>query len=184
MKSSKTLAVISLGIVIGIAVGSYASYVFYYRNVFCPNETVTLFDRAYFTYVDRLLRSANSTIDIAMFELKYYPTYPDSHENELVNDLIDASERGVKVRAIVDEYDRHANDTISLLRSHGIDAKLDEKNITTHVKIIIIDGKIVVVGSTNWSYYALEKNHEASVVIYSKDVARRFEEYFSKIWRE
>ena len=67
----------------------------------------------------------------------------------------------------------------------GIDnIKLDNPNTTTHTKLIIVDGKIVLVGSTNWSHTAINKNHEANVLIYSEEVAQEFERYFSKIWSE
>ncbi len=171
-------------LILGILIGSYFTYFFYYRNSFCPERIVTLFDRNYFGQVDRLIKNANESIEIAMFELKFYPNYPNSLENKLVNDLIDASKRGVEVHVIADEYSKGENSTINMLKSEGIDAKLDPKKVTTHVKLLIIDGKIVVIGSTNWSYYALEKNHEVSVIIYSKEVAKRFEEYFWKLWRE
>jgi phosphatidylserine/phosphatidylglycerophosphate/cardiolipin synthase-like enzyme len=50
-----------------------------------------------------------------------------------------------------------------------------------HCKLIIIDGKTVIVGSTNWSYYAIDKNREASVVIRDERIARIFEEYLFSI---
>ena len=48
----------------------------------------------------------------------------------------------------------------------------DPVTVTTHTKLLIIDGEISVVGSTNWTYSALEKNHEVSVLIRSPEVAR------------
>jgi phosphatidylserine/phosphatidylglycerophosphate/cardiolipin synthase-like enzyme len=43
---------------------------------------------------------------------------------------------------------------------------------------MVIDGSVVLVGSMNWSEYALHKNREASVIIYSKEVAAEFEKIF------
>ncbi len=169
---------------LGVIIGSSLVFVFYSQNTFCPNKIITLFDRDYFDEVHELLSSANESVHIAIFEMKYYPNYPGSLENRLVEDLIEARRRGVDVYVIVDEYARGSNETVALLKENGINAKLDSKSVTTHVKLLIIDGKIVVIGSTNWSYYALEKNHEASVVIFSRDVAKRFDEYFWMIWRE
>ena len=169
---------------IGIVVGSYGTFIFYSRNTFHANDIITIFDRNYFPTVDKLIKNANNTIYVAMFEIKYYKDYPNSLENKLVEDLIDAKNRGVTVYVIADEYSKGEKDVINLLKENGINAKLDSKNVTTHDKLLIIDGKITVVGSTNWSHYAIEKNHEVSVVIFSKDVAKRFEDYFWKIWNE
>ena len=169
---------------IGIIIGSYGMFLFYNHNTFCVEKITTLFDRNYFHNVDNLLKNANESIYVAIFEMKYYTDYPDSLENKLVEDLIDAKKRGVDVYVLIDEYDKDADKTVKLLKENGVNAKLDTKNVTTHVKLLIIDGKIIIIGSTNWSYYALEKNHEASVVIFSQKVAKRFESYFWKIWNE
>jgi phosphatidylserine/phosphatidylglycerophosphate/cardiolipin synthase-like enzyme len=42
---------------------------------------------------------------------------------------------------------------------------------------MIIDDKIVYVGSHNWSESALYYNHETSVKIVSEDIAKIFREY-------
>jgi len=64
----------------------------------------------------------------------------------------------------------------------GIEIKHDSEEVTTHSKLVIIDGKTVILGSTNWSYYGLEKNHEANVLIRSKEIADYFEKYFDELW--
>jgi phosphatidylserine/phosphatidylglycerophosphate/cardiolipin synthase-like enzyme len=43
---------------------------------------------------------------------------------------------------------------------------------------MIIDGSIVFVGSLNWSETAMKYNREASVIIYSKEIASSFEKIF------
>jgi len=39
-----------------------------------------------------------------------------------------------------------------------------------------------MIGSTNWSFYAIEKNHEANILIYSPQMAGEFENYFRQLW--
>jgi cardiolipin synthase len=46
---------------------------------------------------------------------------------------------------------------------------------------VVIDEYITIVGSANWTYGALRKNHEASVMIKSRDVALAFERKLKKI---
>ncbi|MGZ3514232.1 MAG: phospholipase D-like domain-containing protein, partial [Thermodesulfobacteriota bacterium] len=43
------------------------------------------------------------------------------------------------------------------------------------------DGELSLLGSTNWTYYALTNNNEASVLIRSKGVARELVEYFNRV---
>jgi len=62
--------------------------------------------------------------------------------------------------------------------------KLDSREVTTHSKALIVDGKSVLVGSSNWSYYSLAKNVEIDLVINDvPSVAEAFEVYFEEIWQ-
>ena len=155
-----------------------------------PGHVVPLTDRNYAPYVLALIQDANKSIDTALFEMKYYTSeqYAGSSENQLVNALISAAERGVKIRVLLDEYADKSNNTatytVNLLRKHNISAKLDSPTVTNHNKLLVIDGNIVVIGSTNWSYFALERNHESAVVIFDSNVATYFEDYFNHIWGE
>lgn len=115
-------------------------------------------------------------------ELKYYTNYPDSDENLIVEALIDAHNRGVDVRIVVDQYSKE-NNTFDLVKEKGIMIKYNPKDVTTHAKLIIVDGEVVIIGSTNLSYYGLEKNNEANLIVKSKKVADYWEAYFERLWR-
>ena len=67
-----------------------------------------------------------------------------------------------------------------LLRA-GVPVFYDSKNRVTHSKVMVIDKYITIVGSTNWTYGALRKNHETFVMIKSRDVALAFEQKLKKI---
>ena len=58
----------------------------------------------------------------------------------------------------------------------------DPPNVTTHSKLLIVDGQKSLVGSTNWTYSALTRNHEVSVIVSSPEVARSLEKYFLDVW--
>jgi len=65
-----------------------------------------------------------------------------------------------------------------------VDARLDGNPYLMHHKFMVIDGKIVVTGSYNWSYGAEERNDENLVVISSPDIAKLYEAEFNRIWRQ
>jgi phosphatidylserine/phosphatidylglycerophosphate/cardiolipin synthase-like enzyme len=46
---------------------------------------------------------------------------------------------------------------------------------------MVVDGQLALVGSTNWTYYALTNNNEVSVFIRSKEVARELIDYFNRV---
>jgi phosphatidylserine/phosphatidylglycerophosphate/cardiolipin synthase-like enzyme len=48
--------------------------------------------------------------------------------------------------------------------------------------VIIVDEKYLLIGSHNWSESALKYNHEVTVKISSKELAKEAKEYFEMIW--
>ncbi len=181
-----TLSGIILGIILAYALISAADM----RS--CPqkncaidsSEIIPISDRGYFPRVHEALTNAKKSIHIAAFELKYYDNYHESLQNQIIADLIDAQKRGVDVRIVLDEYadtDPNTNG-YEYVKKNGIKIKYDSNKTTTHSKLVVIDGKIVILGSTNFSYYALEKNNEVDVMIFSEKTAEYFERYFQRLW--
>jgi len=182
------LLVFLLGILFGIVLG--VGVVHLAESRVCPqtycidrSSIVPITDRGYFPAVHEAFQRAEKSIHIAAFELKYYTRYPKSKENILINDLIDAHNRGVDVKIIMDEYSKE-NSAFNYLRENGVPVKYDGEDVTTHAKLIIIDGKIVILGSTNFSYYGLEKNKEVDVIILAEHIADYFERYFQEMWEK
>ncbi len=139
-------------------------------------------DRDYFPEVYSLMASANQSIHVAMFEAKYYRGHPDSQSDLLLKLLVNKSRR-VDVKVYVDSLFNVSQSGYEYLRGHGVNTRYGGP-ATTHAKLIIIDSKYVVIGSTNWGYYSLEKNHEASVIIKSPGLASLYEAYFRQVWSE
>ncbi len=151
------------------------------------NNLELLLDRDYFPEVKKRIAEANSSIRMIMFEASYYKKFKNSPSNQLIDALIEAKNRGVKVEAVLDvrqKNDRNTErniDTAKRLKRAGVDVVIDSEKTTTHSKLLIIDEKIVVIGSTNWTYNALSSNHETSVVFDSKAAASELLEFFNKI---
>jgi cardiolipin synthase len=146
-------------------------------------------DREYFEVVQTCFKEAQSSIKVMMFEASYYEKYPNSPTNILIRELIAAHKRGVSVKVILERRDERQQESVNnektgtMLSREGVDVVYDPVTVTTHTKLLIVDGTISVVGSTNWTYSALEKNHEVSVLIRSSEVARRLQDYFQTIWK-
>ncbi len=153
-----------------------------------PAEDVQLItDNQYFQTAQRMIRESRESIHVMMFEMGYYEDHPDTPSNLLVKDLIDARKRGVKVQVILDvregedrttKRNRH---TGKILSAGDVEVIYDSLSRTTHAKTMIVDRKLALVGSTNWTYYALTDNHEVSVLIRSKEVAREMIDYFNRV---
>ena len=147
-------------------------------------------NRLYYPAVHELLTQAEKSIHIVMFEMFYYRKYPESLENQLVHDLIDAHKRGVNVEVILERGTfggitrRNRKEGGFMLSKAGVKVYFESRSKTTHNKLIIVDERYTVIGSTNWSYHGLEKNNEASVLIDSIPLAKFFLEEFNRIKSE
>ena len=147
-------------------------------------------NRLYYPAVHELLTQAEKAIHVVMFEMFYYPKYPESLENQLVQDLIDAHKRGVNVEVILEQGSfgritrRNRREGGFMLSQAGVKVYFDSRSKTTHNKLIIVDERYTIIGSTNWSYHGLEKNNEASILINSVPLAKFFLEEFNRIKSE
>ncbi len=123
------------------------------------------------------IRSSEKTVDVEMYLFNYRP---------LADELIEAANRGVKVRVILEPRLSGDNPNLEMmeyLRSNGIDARWGSLEYKlTHTKAMILDGKRVLLGSTNWSYSALKKNREYSILIDDKEIAEEFLKNFENDW--
>ncbi|MBN2518135.1 MAG: hypothetical protein JXB14_04780 [Candidatus Altiarchaeota archaeon] len=179
----KRLLLLSAGILIGVAVAE----VFYivYSPLVLPDGAIEIAtDREYFDRAYQVLSNSQESIHIVMFSANYQtdPKYRDGHVNKLVNLLISAGNRGIDVKIIMDDFPEGNEKTVAYLRKNNIDARIIRFVGSTHDKLILVDGRIVIVGSTNWSYYSIDENHEANVIINDESVAAGFEGYFNLLW--
>ena len=153
-----------------------------------PVEDVQLVtDAQYFQVAKKVIQEAKTSIQVMMFEMGYYDRYPNTPSNLLINELIDAKKRGVKVEVILEVKegrDRTAErnrDTGKILSSGGVEVIYDSLFKTTHAKLMVVDGRFALLGSTNWTHYALTNNNEVSVLIRSKELAKELIDYFNRV---
>jgi len=154
-------------------------------------DVVDICGRNYFPTVHEIFQNAQKSIYVVMYFANFNPNKVDN-VNVLVNDLVDAHKRGVKVKVILDrnvEYSkgeefgvREKNSrAFEYLKSNGVEVYFDNDNTLTHAKSIVVDENIVIVGSTNWSANSMDVNNETAVVIRSDELAKKFINYFNTI---
>ena len=153
-----------------------------------PAEDVQLVtDTQYFQTAQRIIREAKTTIHVMMFEMGYYDEHPNTLSNLLIKELIDAKKRGIRVEVILDVREgedrttKRNRRTGKILSEGGVEVIYDSLSKTTHAKLMIVDGRFTLVGSTNWTHYALTNNHEVAVLVKSKEVAKEMIDYFNRV---
>jgi len=105
------------------------------------------------------IRSAEESIDVQV--------YVFTSEN-IIRELGEASERGVKVRVLLEPRisDSRKQLTFDLLDELGVDVRWASFEYKiTHSKFIIVDRKKALIGSINLSHSALTANREAAAEI-------------------
>ncbi len=68
------------------------------------------------------------------------------------------------------------------LKAHNISVRFYKGHLM-HSKFIVIDNKTLIVGSHNLSENALNKNREASVIIYNSNIIKDFLDVFFYDWK-
>ena len=136
-----------------------------------------------------LLARAERSVHVVIYRVSIYPGYQDSLSNTIVDAVVAALGRGLDVRVLIDDCrfypeSAEANLTSALaLHQRGVPVRFDDPDTTTHAKLVIVDGESVVLGSTNWNYYALERNIEANIAVLGVPVlAEAFDLAFERLW--
>jgi len=154
---------------------------------FTAEDSVMALDSEdYFPQVHKSLQEAKESIYIVMHIMEIGSGKENDPTEQLVQDLIDAHQRGVKVKVILDrnlpeveeeltefEKVRNKNDkSYVLLKNEGLDVSFDPPGVVTMSSLIIIDNHISILGSAFWCYASLVENIESSVAIRSKRIAK------------
>jgi phosphatidylserine/phosphatidylglycerophosphate/cardiolipin synthase-like enzyme len=133
------------------------------------NSSITIYfspqDKALPIILDHM-EQARSTIVFMAFSLTSAP---------VTDALIDAVERDVRVSGVVEKRNaRGAGSVFSHLRERGVDILEDGNCDNMHHKVMIIDDKIVITGSYNFSDNAENTNDENLAIIHDATIARFF----------
>ncbi|MEQ9715904.1 MAG: phospholipase D-like domain-containing protein [Candidatus Asgardarchaeum sp.] len=134
------------------------------------------------TLIRQLIDSANETLEIA--QLYIYKNWGTSL-SPFVTDIVEAAQRGVKVRILLNNGSSPNEDLVQHLQSYeniAVAYSNDTYFENYHVKGVIVDGKIVLVSSINWSKTSVRSNRETGVIIKGKDVAMYFRNIFNWDW--
>jgi mitochondrial cardiolipin hydrolase len=122
------------------------------------------------------LRDVRKTLDICVFTIT---------DNRIVDDIMDAHTRGVRVRVLTDNDKLHdAGSDIARIARAGIPVRTDDTEDHMHHKFAIFDQSLVIGGSYNWTRGAASGNHENIVIDSSAPVVAAFCAEFASLWEK
>lgn len=136
------------------------------------------------------IREAQREILIATYKMDYNERASKRHLNALVEALHQASKRGVHVRCLLNmdkentQIGRINARASRLLEKRGVITRKGAMGRTIHAKLVIIDEKIVIVGSHNLSESSLCRNFEVSLLIRDPVIALDLKEIYQQEWEK
>lgn len=151
-----------------------------------PGEIQVIADQEYFPTLLTLIQHARQSIELSMFIFKT-TTSPQNRPTMIAKELGNAVRRGVKVEILLEKsgYDPKLNEenekVAAKLRRQGVTVRFDSPEVTTHTKVVIVDRRLVLLGSHNLTHAALAYNHEISLLIDSQPLADRLAGYLNLI---
>jgi len=92
-------------------------------------------------------------------------------------------EKGVVVRLILEQSSEGISGCqVGKLREAGVFVRARKKQYLMHHKFALVDGKVLVNGSFNWSGQAVMANNENVVITNQENIVGKFVEEFERLW--
>jgi len=146
------------------------------ENYFCPDDCKSTKTKQAIGGKNRiveLINQANKSLRVAVFSFT---------DDDIANAMILAHKRGVNVTVVLENRQKKVRGgEYQTLLDHGVEVHIDHNKATMHHKFIIIDGKIVIFGSYNFSNNANNNNDENILIYHSRELADAFEEEFESL---
>jgi phosphatidylserine/phosphatidylglycerophosphate/cardiolipin synthase-like enzyme len=99
----------------------------------------------------------------------------------IVNALLDAHQRRVAVRLILDKSERFEGLTPGIILANaGVPVLLDGKHALAHSNVVIVDRQTVIMGSFAFTKAAEEMNSENLLIIHSSQLAREYRDNWER----
>ena len=121
-----------------------------------------------------LMDAARRSADLCVFTIT---------DDRISRSIQAAHRRGVKVRIVTDNekaYDP-GSDTLELGRV-GIPVAVDDSPFHMHHKFAVVDGRILLTGSYNWTRGAADNNQENLIVTDDPRFVKPYVEEFERLW--
>jgi phosphatidylserine/phosphatidylglycerophosphate/cardiolipin synthase-like enzyme len=149
-----------------------------------PNPTITIDGTridVYFSPDDGALAALVPVLESAQ-ESIYFLAYSFT-SNQLGEIVRQRAEADVTVAGVMDDEQVRSNEGTEFdpFRQADLDVRLDGIDGLLHHKVFIVDEKIVVMGSYNFSQNAEERNDENLLIIYDPVIAEQFLLEFKRV---
>ena len=150
-----------------------------------PHPTVTIDDTridVYFSPDDGVLAALVPVLESATDSI-YFLAYSFT-SNQLGDIIRQKAEAELPIAGVMDEEQVKSNEGTEFdpFRQANLDVRLDGIDGLMHHKVFIVDKKIVVLGSYNFSQSAEVRNDENLIIVYNPVIAQQFLLEFQRVY--
>ncbi len=151
-------------------------------------EIGLLIGRRYMQMLPGLMESAQHELRVALFQMQVQGARAKGWSGELALKLHAKAEEGKRVRVLLSSagggraipaINRHA---ALWLMVRGVEVRNLGPSRVCHAKVVLVDERVAIVGSHNWSWHSLSQNFEVSVLVDGGPLVARLVEHFDGLW--
>ena len=149
-----------------------------------PNPTVTIDDTRidiYFSPDDGVLSALASLLSSAQESIHFLAFSFTSNDLGVI--VREKAEAGLTIAGVMDQEQVSSNQGTEYdpFKQADLDVRIDGNAGQMHHKVFIVDEKIVVLGSYNFSQSAEERNDENIIIVYNAVIAEQFMLEFERV---
>lgn len=135
----------------------------------------------YHSFMRDLIQSAETSLYVQLQYIHPSDLPEDADFAGLIAAVVQKITAGKDVRIILSQY-QASNGWLEKLQAAGVDMGIVRLQNGVHNKGFVVDGKVVALGSHNWSGDGALRNRDASLIIYNEQVAQYFQSIFLHDW--
>jgi len=147
-----------------------------------------LWSSNYYYDVPELIRASAQSVKVCMFHIAFPDENHPSHK--LLEALVEVYNAGALVQVLLDRdrtNDPYLSTVINTpakayLEQQGVSCRFDKEDSLLHSKFIVIDKKLLILGSHNWSAGSYFHFDDLSLVVSSKKLAEQLSDRFDHLW--
>ncbi|XP_007551691.1 mitochondrial cardiolipin hydrolase [Poecilia latipinna] len=127
-----------------------------------------------FSCLLRHILSASSSLDLCVFSFS---------NMDLSRAVLLLHSKGVTIRVLSDkDYSAITGSQIGVLRKAGVCVRCDAGSVHMHHKFAVVDGRLLITGSLNWTLTAVQSNMENIIITEEAELVQPFIKEFNQIW--
>jgi len=123
------------------------------------------------------INKATKNIRVLIYDWRWYPNDISNPCQLFNNSIIRAAQRGVAVSAIL-----NSGNAAKVLKENKCKIRELSTGKMLHTKFMLIDERVLIIGSHNYTYSAMTKNYEMSIVVDNLTDWQGFIKYFNSLF--